>query len=451
MTSLYLTYDGLTDPLGQSQILPYILGLEEKGVTFHIVSFEKKEAFDQKESEIKETIGNKNIHWHPLFYHKRPPVLSTLFDLSVLTKICKKLVKEHAFQIVHCRSYLTSLIGLQLKKKYHIKFLFDMRGFWADERVEGKIWNTKNPLYKLIFNYFKRKELDFFEQADAIISLTDTAKEEIQNILSPPEQSGYATTLSSETLVKEENQQIIKSSDHQIFTIPCCTDLELFNCSRILPSWKEELNHKLKGDFQLKIIYVGSLGTWYMLQEMLDFFEATLNSQISSQFIFLTKEIEVLLNELQLRKWKASNQHQIFNQTAQHFTHPDFFHSEIVVTKAERSFVPYFIDYSDASILFIKPSYSKKASSATKMGEALALNKPVITNINWGDVELLAKQSNSVLLVEKFDQNDYKKVANQLMDLLSNGKIDALNLAQGTLSLQNGIEKYFKVYKKLSP
>jgi hypothetical protein len=39
---LYITYDGLTDFLGQSQVLPYILGLEEKGYRFSILSFEKK-------------------------------------------------------------------------------------------------------------------------------------------------------------------------------------------------------------------------------------------------------------------------------------------------------------------------------------------------------------------------------------------------------------------------
>ena len=27
---LYISYDGITDPLGQSQILPYIIGLTKK-------------------------------------------------------------------------------------------------------------------------------------------------------------------------------------------------------------------------------------------------------------------------------------------------------------------------------------------------------------------------------------------------------------------------------------
>ena len=39
-TCLYITYDGLLDPLGQSQILPYIKNLNNKGYEFIIISYE---------------------------------------------------------------------------------------------------------------------------------------------------------------------------------------------------------------------------------------------------------------------------------------------------------------------------------------------------------------------------------------------------------------------------
>ena len=39
---LYLSYDGMTDPLGQSQVLPYLAGLSKKGFRFHLISFENK-------------------------------------------------------------------------------------------------------------------------------------------------------------------------------------------------------------------------------------------------------------------------------------------------------------------------------------------------------------------------------------------------------------------------
>ena len=38
---LFISYDGLSDPLGQSQILPYILSLSKNSKKIHIISFEK--------------------------------------------------------------------------------------------------------------------------------------------------------------------------------------------------------------------------------------------------------------------------------------------------------------------------------------------------------------------------------------------------------------------------
>ncbi len=42
---LYLSYDGMTDPLGQSQVLPYICGLAKHGYTFTLISCEKPQRF----------------------------------------------------------------------------------------------------------------------------------------------------------------------------------------------------------------------------------------------------------------------------------------------------------------------------------------------------------------------------------------------------------------------
>ena len=66
---LYLSYDGLTDPLGESQILPYILGISSiKDSKIQIVSVEKKERFNIKSQEIKKILATKNIDWTPLIF-----------------------------------------------------------------------------------------------------------------------------------------------------------------------------------------------------------------------------------------------------------------------------------------------------------------------------------------------------------------------------------------------
>ena len=52
MKILYITYDGLLDPLGSSQILPYIYGIKEFSDSIFIISFEKSEKYNIGYSEL---------------------------------------------------------------------------------------------------------------------------------------------------------------------------------------------------------------------------------------------------------------------------------------------------------------------------------------------------------------------------------------------------------------
>ena len=43
MNILYVTYDGITDHIGQSQVAPYLIGLAAKGYSITLLSAEKME------------------------------------------------------------------------------------------------------------------------------------------------------------------------------------------------------------------------------------------------------------------------------------------------------------------------------------------------------------------------------------------------------------------------
>ena len=79
--AIFLSYDGMTDPLGQSQVLPYLTELTKKGVDFHLISFEKEEKFVVHQKTIQGICDRAKIQWHPLSYTKKPPLLSTIYDV----------------------------------------------------------------------------------------------------------------------------------------------------------------------------------------------------------------------------------------------------------------------------------------------------------------------------------------------------------------------------------
>src|SRR5690554_5356479 len=224
----------MTDPLGQSQVLPYLFGLAAKGVCIHLVSFEKKE-YAHDIPRIKALCEENGVIWRPQKYTKKPPLISTIKDIQRMKKVALRLHNTVNFDIVHCRSYITAIVGQSLQRKKGLKFVFDMRGFWADERVEGKIWDKNKPVFKRAYQYFKRKEIEFFNEADAIVSLTQKGKQEIKSWKNLPNLS-------------------------KIEVIPCCVDLDHFHYKHIVNDTVNEKRKQLsiaEDDFVLG--YVGSI------------------------------------------------------------------------------------------------------------------------------------------------------------------------------------------------
>ncbi len=384
---LYLSYDGLTDPLGQSQILPYLAGL--RGYDISIISFEKPARYHRDGASMAQFCSQKGLDWHPMTYHKHPPVFSTLFDLWNLRRRVLDLHAMHNFKIVHCRSYITSLVGLMMKRKFGSRFIFDMRGFWADERVEGGLWNLSSPVYRQIYNYFKRREKEFFKEADVVVSLTESAKEFIRS----------------------------NSLADQVSVIPCCVDAELFDPATISLERTSLIRRELKIDNKaFVLLYLGSLGTWYLFDEMVALFRAIKARRPDAKFLIVSPD--------------------------RRSVEPDISSDTVVVTVA-RNDVPSYIKTCDASVLFIKPTFSKSASSATKLAEVLAMGVPVITNKGWGDVE---RYKVTGLMVSDLQDLD----ASARLILATRPLLEIRQRAIEEFSLDRGIAEYQRIYAKLA-
>jgi glycosyltransferase involved in cell wall biosynthesis len=276
-----------------------------------------------------------------------------------------------------------------------------MRGFWADERIEGGIWSKANPIGAYLYSFFKKKETELLIHSDAIISLTHKAK----------------------SIILNWNLGI---DDSKITVIPCCADLEHFSKNNIDQQKSLTFQNKfpqLKSKFVLS--YVGSLGTWYMADEMLEFFKI-LSEKTESHFLIITKDNENLVH-------KAAAKHNVPLD-------------KLTVVSSSRADMPYFIALSTASLFFIKPSFSKSASSPTKMGELLSMGIPVVTNAGVGDVDSIIQETNCGVIIPHFNKKEYQKA---VFDLLENRNLYTSNTvaaAHTYFSLQDGVEKYAKVY-----
>ena len=375
----------MTDPLGQSQVLPYIINIDKKKYKFHLISFEKRTRFNQNKSQIQNICDKNNISWRPLIYTKNPPLFSTLWDLVKLNQSIKKIGSKTTFDIIHCRSYLPAIFGLKFKKKWNVKMLFDMRGFWADERVEGGLWNLKNPIYKLVYKYFKKKEKQLLLNSNHIISLTHNGK---KNIIKLP----YFSKL-----------------EKDISVIPCCTDLSVFKPVK-------------RDSSSFTIGYLGSLGTWYLIKEMLVFFKKIKEIIPNSKFHFLTKDNpEIILSQCKNLGIELKN---------------------ILIEESDIWNIPFKTRNWNLSLCFIMPSYSKIFSSPTKQGELMAMGIPIICNSGVGDVDYIVQKYNSGFILNDFNKINFDKILN------TNFKKQKLKEgANQYFSLEKGVMSYENIYK----
>lgn len=407
LRALFLSYDGMTDPLGQSQVIPYLAGLTAKGVRFSLISAEKPEAFSSGKSIIESLMDRHRIDWHPIEYHASPPILSTMRDRKEMLRLATALHKHDPFQVVHCRSYIACMVGLALQRQFGVKVIFDMRGFWADERVDGGLWKLNNPLYRTVYKYFKRKERQFLEKADAIISLTQTGKDEMLTWSIPHLQPDKITV------------------------IPCCADLNHFNYQTVEQSRVQALRNELGIETdQLVISYLGSIGTWYMLDEMLDFFKVVSERHENAKFLFITGESESSIIDQASHRGLSPNQ--------------------LIVRKSPRAEVPTYLSLSSVSLFFIIPSFSKKASSPTKLAETLGLGIPIIANTGVGDVEHVLNDDSFAATTSTFQQEDYVRLAEQIPQLLQADRSHIRNTSLAHFDLNTGVDRYWSVYQSLS-
>lgn len=399
---LFVSVDGMTDPLGQSQVLPYLTGLAAQGYQVEIASCEKENNFSSNRHIVEALIGKHNMQWHYCFYKSKTPLLSQLKNYFELKRLAKKRVlANHSNVVLHCRSYLPAIIGLKLKSRYGTPFIFDMRGFWADERIEGNIWSKKNPITLFLYRRFKLREKQLLQRSDVIVSLTHKAKSIILS---------WGLGISGD----------------KVHVIPCCADLAHFSVQGIdtqqALAMAKDLP-QLKGKFVLS--YIGSLGTWYMIDEMMAFYKALLK-KTDAAFIIITKDDEGLVLEAARKACVSAG--------------------NIVVRSAYRAQVPYYIHLSQASVFFIRPSFSKNASSPTKMGELLSMGVPIITNKGVGDVDAIIEAGQCGVLVNGFDTSSYANAVESLLSGIGHYRQHTVATAQGYFSLQDGIEKYSAIY-----
>jgi glycosyltransferase involved in cell wall biosynthesis len=365
----------------------------------YLISFEKVEDWVDIEARerIQKIVFSSGIAWHPLRYHKQPSALATAWDIFCGISLGFWLVVFNRVKIIHARSYVASVMALTVRRLTGIKYVFDMRGFWADERVDGGLWSRNGLLFRTAKNFEKR----FLLAADHVVSLTYAARYELQQF------------------------DYLQSRMPPITVIPTCTDLGLFKPDK-------KFNRQTEKDVALfKLGYVGSVNVSYLFDETLLFFKLIQQSIPNARLHILNRnDHDYILKRLKF--------HQIDPTSIQ-------------LEKAEHGDVASAMNTMDAGVFFIKKAYSKIASAPTKLGEFLGCGIPCIGNSGVGDMANILEKEHVGVAIKDFNEHTMREAVNRIITLSCESDIKqrCRKVAIKHFSLELGVTKYNEIYKSL--
>lgn len=411
--TLYLCYFGLREPLVQSQVLQYLREIKKGGIKVSLLTFEtepEKNWTQEQINEMRSQLASEGIDWDFLTYHKRPSAPATLYDVFCGAIYTWRKVRKEKIDVLHGRVHIPTMMAL-LAKKFSFgkkpKVLFDIRGFLPEEYTEGGNWTPDGKLFRAV----KRVEKWLLRDSDGFVVLTEKARD----ILFP-----------------DSKETGFDSKNRPVEVIPCCVDVEKF--AAVDAAAGTEMRKRLNVENRRVIVYVGSFGSkWYLPDETADLLGEAKKQRPETYAMILTQTSPDFIKPL---------------LEAKGFTEKDYF-----IQKVAPSEIPKYLSAADAAISFIKPCYSKLASSPTKNAEYLACGLPMITNSGVGDTAEFTRDDQVGYVLDEFNTESYRTALSEIEKLSINKPELAAKCkdsAKNRFDLATvGGERYRRIYQRL--
>jgi len=394
---LYIVYWGAAEPLGRSLVLPAVKKLASLGTDLTLVTFEKPVDFEQRDvmADINRALGESNIRWVPLRYHKRPKLPATAFDFAhgVARGIAATLVARP--DIIHARTFIGGLMGMALRPVLGARLIYHNEGFYPDEQVDAGVWRAGSRPHRVA----KSLENRMYSRADAIIALSNRAKDVIEKLAD----------------VRRKATPVIK--------VPSCVDLDDFQTSLSSSTDRRNL---------LRFVYAGNIGGRYRFEEVARFVSAASREMGRVHLRVLTAAEPQLASSI----LRASGL-------------PEDSWS---IDKVSRDLIPAELSQADVGFNFLERGISEHGGSPTKIGEYWAAGLPVISTPNVSDTDEIIRRERVGVIVGEHSDDGYSRAMEELRTLLLDPDLRhrCRKAAEAHYALGPACERQFALYQQLA-
>jgi glycosyltransferase involved in cell wall biosynthesis len=391
-STLYLSRNGLLEPLGQSQVFSYLRILSTR-YRITVISYEKLEDWQDtaRVNQLREECAQLGIRWLPQHFHPRPKVLAPALSMLRMTWLVFKEVRSQRASLIHARSYIPATVALVVSRVLMVPLIFDMRALWPEELITAGRLKRGSILHRLIV----ASERACLRWSAAVVSLTHAAVHHLNSVY-PEEMNGKTITV-----------------------IPTCANLK-----RFVPATKPPPK-----------LVIGCLGTvlsgWFRLDWLANFIAAAAKREPALSFEITTRDAPDRIRSA------------IGGGVS--------LQSRLSIAPCDSDKVHEVLQGQVASVMFFTQGLGKVGSSPTRMGEILGCGLPVVANHGVGDVASIIQKYKVGVLVSGSSEYEMMQAWDELNVLLKDPNLASRcrRAAEEVFSLESGASAYEALYEKV--
>ena len=390
--TLYLTRNGLLEPLGHSQVFSYLRGLsQEHHIT--LITYEKDDdwADTQRVAKLRAECNRLGIRWLPQRFLPRPKVIAPALSMLRMMWLVLREVRRQRVQLIHARSYIPDAVALMVSRLTGVPFIFDMRALWPEELIAAGRLLRGSILHRAMV----ATERACLQHAGGVVSLTHAAVEHLRRV--------YPRELAGQTVA----------------VIPTCADLVRFVPASQPPSQR----------------VIGCLGTvlsgWFRLDWLAAFLAVSAKRDPQLRFELTTRD-------------EPGQVHAALDVDSE-------LKPRLIIAPSRSEGVHKVLQGQIASVMFFTQGLSKLGSSPTRMAEILGCGLPVVANEGVGDVAQIIRAHRVGVLVSGPSESEMNAAWDELEQLLNDPDlaVRCRRAAEECFSLESGTAAYLGLYKQV--
>lgn len=362
MKALFITWDGPHVTYLESLFLPIFARLANEGIQFHVLQFTWGDA--KHKALTRKACVQLGIGYQSVTVFRRPRAIGAMLSALVGAMYVKKAIHNHNIDVVIPRSTLPALATLLALRSTQCPMVFDADGLPLDERVDFAGQSPSGLVQRLL------RDVEAQAVRRANVVLTRSAK--AVSILHA--RAGAGTV------------------GDKFHVVTNGRDADKFKPADAVHNSQTRHTLGLAVDAPL-LVYAGSLGAQYCMDEMLNLFGMIRDRRSDSHLLILTGTPEAI--------WPLLCKYSQLQGCV----------TTLAVAPQD---VPKYLACADLGLALRQPSFSMQAVAPIKLGEYLLCGLPVLATADIGDTVAISPDAG--LLLQLMDKTELKTAADWFID-----------------------------------